>query len=1229
MSFLSQLFNALFGSDGYSELLPGSSFHAITAAFATQGYWIHADMLNYVGAGEFQRFAVLIYMFALISGIVSMAMGAPPKQYLWFFMGPALFHFLLGTTSPVMGTAWKVAGVPQEQKEVWKLAEVGLKGMNITQREGLEVNGFGPPSGGVNGDGTVNISFAFATLDGAVSDTIQTIISWLGVYEVGGDANSSTTGAVPTGSGSSSTKVSTAGRWHLLSNLKWGMLDTITQARLASPEVRDAFINFMASDCGDAFQQSIDTSNYSIASKSQSGVIPAGIFKSSKLTPDAYAIGLEDTYANLNTNLSGVTVPFPLSLRRLLNPPLSAATSAGGNTAAAADVGSFRKAISTRGQVPYGWENWKSPNNDVKTLASVDDLLTSGNLQCSIYLDILVRGFRWEAAGVYAQLADQMPAQVKDDRILNYAMFFGWDIRKFAAKDLFPTDTSKTWQERLQQDDGNPNGLTDEGKKQYMLNLIMINMMKNEFLMAPNAAARKLRFTSAQQAQSAIEMYQKTIGSRNKFGEIYSWAMMMPYLQGVLLYLLALGYPFACAVMLLPKCSKILFTWSSFWIWAKLWDLGFAVVTLLERSVWATIGNSAKATQVNPFIAQMMDFGSTSVHLNNGQLPTVAFGPGADVGLVRNNVFSSYAFLDRAMTLFSNMDLDLQNSYYIYIMAALYFAVPMITGQLVLGAKASLAGAVTGAFSDMAKEVGGKAGSAYGAAIQGQMARSQQVMNKAFAIKALSTSGIADQVLGAQNAATASTMRSDAMQAEIGGLRNRQAMVDAGFKIAGNNLKLESDLNQLRLNPQSFGTYIGTMMKMGGTPNLTKSDLASLPAAQAQLLENANIWNKDGVIDAAKFKQWSAPGGAIKNFEQAGAGDGSGTVAGGGRPGISGNGAVKASPRDAMNAGAGFQHAASGGGNSPMGSNGGFGGGNAPMGVGGNILGFDTKTMGSNLLSQMGRVLGSEVDITSKYGQHYFDSMSTNSSVLNTAVMGGMEIDSAQNRSYSGLLNQSAQRGGSLANGTANDAYIDGQFDMFMQASNSGMLAISQVSTTGAFNTELTYLAGSGRSEIRQEDGSYKEVGGQLGTRAFDDFKATEWHGDGSAKNGGLFQQQAGYFGQIGDAFGTDKLLSTHYGVTKDFTIGGAYDGAQNIYKQYYAGAQGSGQLPGDQLMTNLQYASTVHGVGAPLGAPLMDPKTNAPVMVNNKPVIDFKQNQLPPQVKGKGGVGYYKSVTK
>jgi hypothetical protein len=796
-SGLNSIFKGWFDTSGGSDLLPGSSFHAITAAFATQGYWAQADFIYFINETGFQSFAILIYLCALIAGVVGMAMGAPPKQYLWYFMGPALFHFLLGTTQPVYGTAWKVGGTIDYQFEVWKLAETGLQSTNIAKRDGISISAYKGPSE------PVNVSWFFAQFDAVVSSTVETFIGWLGVNLLDGEGDQNSNTAKPP----SPQGYNTGGRWHLISNLKWGYLESIASARLTSPELRDGFINFMAGRCGDVFQESIDAGRYMSAAKSESGSIPPGIFATKVGTNSVSyrAVDYADfqkanTTYNALDNKMDTPMPMPIAFRRLF--PQSSAV---GTTAPSPEPGSLEESLiklqdtfAYYGSTSGGAGGGGTPAGN----SNLQSIMQQGTISCRNYLDILVRGFRWEAANLYFNLEKQLPPGAKQTQnvngvdvsgVLEYAMLYGWEVQKYQLTDLFDSAGSKDLRETIMEKRGTP--VDSAGQRQYLINLIFINMMKNEFLLAPNAMSRKIRLLSSEQASNAIEMYQKTVGSRNKFGEIYSWARMMPYLQGLLLYILALGYPFACVMILLPRCSKILFTWSSFWIWAKLWDLGFAIVVILERSVWATIGNSAKATQMNPFIVQMSDWGKTNLGPISGTsfLPEVIFQDAVTSG---KGPHTSYMFLDRAMTLFSNMDLDLQNSFYIYIMAALYFAVPAITGQLVLGGKASIANMVTGAFQNMAQEVGSRAGRQFSQVLGKHSEAASAAADQAMYAKNLGKNNLLANALNTQNLASASQLEASYLGARDAGIGAKASIAssvaqrrDADLKYSGGVLR--------------------------------------------------------------------------------------------------------------------------------------------------------------------------------------------------------------------------------------------------------------------------------------------------------------------------------------------------------------------------------------------------------------------------------------------------------
>ena len=139
------------------------------------------------------------------------------------------------------------------------------------------------------------------------------------------------------------------------------------------------------------------------------------------------------------------------------------------------------------------------------------------------------------------------------------------------------------------------------------MKLIFAHIVRNEVALAPRLV--NLRYRASDKALNDMKAYQRSTGSKAKYGELYTWALMIPYIQGILMFLLALGYPFACLMVIMPGHQKTIVTWASFWLWVKLWDVGFAIVMSIERSVWAMLGNGAQITKVFDRIVQMMHFG--------------------------------------------------------------------------------------------------------------------------------------------------------------------------------------------------------------------------------------------------------------------------------------------------------------------------------------------------------------------------------------------------------------------------------------------------------------------------------------------------------------------------------------------------------------------------------------------------------------------------------------------
>jgi len=133
-----------------------------------------------------------------------------------------------------------------------------------------------------------------------------------------------------------------------------------------------------------------------------------------------------------------------------------------------------------------------------------------------------------------------------------------------------------------------------------------------------------------------------------------------------------------------------------------------------------------------------------------------------DEALYMSEIFK---YFDQGLTIGGNLQLDLANSYYIYIMSALYFAVPAVTGQMVLGAKAGAAGLASGAIGGLASESGRAAGQGYTAGQSRIAGNNNGMVTYNERNQAMRQSGLAGEALNAGNHALATGLTQSAMTA--------------------------------------------------------------------------------------------------------------------------------------------------------------------------------------------------------------------------------------------------------------------------------------------------------------------------------------------------------------------------------------------------------------------------------------------------------------------------------
>lgn len=658
-----------FMAQGKCDDCPGSENTLVAAAWANIAYTTHAALLYYVNFTGFGLWAPFLYAIGAIGALIAVAINSPPRNYTWFVLGPAIYGFLVGSTQEVQGVSWVVAGNPQNMEEVWRDAETGIRNsplLKIDKYAGIRVDKINGPSG------KYPVAMPLLFLDELFSDTSNQLVQWTGLYsQLGEGGNNSNLAQAQNLAGDTSAGAGQVGEgpWYLMSNLKAPMVENITNAHIRNPQLRDAFVTFLASECGDSFKQAVDSGAYNGASMARGSIIPKTIMidgagadndfskSNGQLSVESY----EKSLAALNVT----SMPAPRSLQKLLQEPEA--------------TGSFSKF---------------SP--DFSGKPSVASKAASSDVLCADYLYDLIQGMRHEMGHAYHQLIRSAPRGFTKPEQVLFTLFYGWDIRKSGSSEY-----------------ANP-----EEIKSFTQNLIFTYMLKNEMQFAPQITATEQKFAPSDSTIGYSNAYVGSMGAKTKSSELYNWAVMMPYIQGILLYVIIVGYPFAAMAMLIPGHWKGFYTWVTFFAWIKLWDVGFAVVQVLERSVWAMMGNHSNMARVANMLIQVGSEADTvTVECQTGSASGSAAGDLLDrcaVPDVKSSVGNQQEnkamfMFDKALLLGASVDLDVSNGYYLYIMAALYFAVPAVTGQLVLGAKAGLGGLLTNSLSDGAKDISGAA----------------------------------------------------------------------------------------------------------------------------------------------------------------------------------------------------------------------------------------------------------------------------------------------------------------------------------------------------------------------------------------------------------------------------------------------------------------------------------------------------------------------------------------
>ena len=137
--------------------------------------------------------------------------------------------------------------------------------------------------------------------------------------------------------------------------------------------------------------------------------------------------------------------------------------------------------------------------------------------------------------------------------------------------------------------------------------------------------------TETSQAWKSINN-KNSIQAENLKYSIVSYSLNMPYYQGLMLYGLGAIFPFWALLVLIPGRGASFLYLPLAWFWLKSWDIGFAIVYVLDRLLWNILPSP-----------QLIEDGYTQF----GDLPTLLRSvSGVDLG---GDLLASYYFVGMSL----------------------------------------------------------------------------------------------------------------------------------------------------------------------------------------------------------------------------------------------------------------------------------------------------------------------------------------------------------------------------------------------------------------------------------------------------------------------------------------------------------------------------------------------------------------------------------------------------
>jgi len=537
----------------------GSVGTLISAALETAGHAVQADMLNYFGSGLASSLGASVFIIAAIGAVGMVALGGNYKFGVWFLIGPFVYYWLLFPTVPSKGVRWELTGVGNERYGVVEAATAGVTEKSINE----------------GGNNVGEVSWFFALYSQLTAKVTETLIGFLNL-----DVRKA----------------------NLTFINKTESLQTLLDARIDDAHLKNLIQLIVYERCGEYFTLVLaqNSPNFRFDSAEELNRLVEEIRENKQKSNLAWSI----SYNN------------DLILEAIQNGTL---VSAHPDT----KDRPFKELADT---MPEQLELLRKEVAAHQNETLEED--TSGvNISCRSLWWLITSAVRVNAQTFFSKVAEQnTPAgmtpeeyagrlanRLREDNNRRYLRYFDPDEtpnenRKYDASAL----ECNQGLPKIRGEDGTLSDpldyyedekgafvvecLTDTARVLSLIREMTLRMIFKEMqggysapLLREHRSPRRALDSHFRESDVHFDADIRETQASYDYafkGDYFTRMLSLPYVQGIGLYFLAVSFPFFALFVIFPGKHHSFLLWLGVWFWLKSWDVGFALIMLMDELLY-------------------------------------------------------------------------------------------------------------------------------------------------------------------------------------------------------------------------------------------------------------------------------------------------------------------------------------------------------------------------------------------------------------------------------------------------------------------------------------------------------------------------------------------------------------------------------------------------------------------------------------------------------------------